>query len=53
MVHFVEDEHVQIAKIAGNQIGHDVAFAVGRDFVTAGEPIQDQMNISRLIAFTD
>ncbi|MCJ2136222.1 hypothetical protein MKK69_19565, partial [Methylobacterium sp. J-026] len=51
--HLVEDEHVQVAKIARYEEYHDLAMAVRKDIVPAGEAVEDQQDVVGLVAFLD
>jgi hypothetical protein len=53
MIHFGEDESPKVAKIAGNEMGDDLAAAVRKQFVAAAEAIEDKMNLVEHLTFPD
>ncbi|HEY4971478.1 MAG TPA: hypothetical protein VII35_16380 [Steroidobacteraceae bacterium] len=40
MIHALQDEHPQVAQIAGHEISHDLPAAVFERLVAAGKPFQ-------------
>ena len=53
MVHLLEDEHVQIAEVARNEVGHDLACAVGEQLIAARKALQDEMHVGWRVALPD
>ena len=53
VVHGAQDEYVQVAEVARDQVGHDLAAAVGQQLVAAGEALEDQIHVRGIIAFPD
>jgi hypothetical protein len=49
----IEQKDLQIAKITGDQIGHDLAVTVGKYLVPTREATQDEVNIAGLVALGD
>jgi len=53
VVHMVEDEDVEVTEVARHQERHDLALAVRKHLVAAGEAIHDKMHVARGVALTD
>jgi hypothetical protein len=45
VIHRPQNEYVHVAKVAGDEVRHDVALAIRQDFIAAGEPLQNQMDV--------
>ena len=53
MIHRPQNEYVHVAKVAGDEVRHDVALAIRQDFIAAGEPLQNQMDVIGSFALSD
>jgi hypothetical protein len=49
VIHFIEDEDFGIAGIAGHEESHDLAAAVFKVFIAAGQAGDDDVNIRRML----
>jgi hypothetical protein len=46
-------QKLQVGDVAGDVKGHDLAFAAGKDLVSAGEPLEDRAALRGLVLVTD
>jgi hypothetical protein len=53
MIHLPENGNVQVADIAWNEIGHDVALTVRRKLIAAREPVQYEVDVFWPLTFRD
>jgi len=53
MIHWVENEHVEIAEVARNGEVHDLAAAVLQGAIMTGPAVEDEIDRTRLITFVD
>ena len=53
VVHRAEDRDVEVADVARDEEGHDLALPVGKRLVAAGEALEDQVHLVRPVALAD
>jgi hypothetical protein len=53
VVHPVQDEDVQIAEVSRDEIGDELPTPVYEQFVSASQPLDDEMNVVGPLAFPD
>jgi hypothetical protein len=48
-----QDRNVQITAIARNKVSHDLATSIRQKLITAGEALQDHVDVFRTVIFED